>query len=179
MKKSQIRKKIFKLRKKFYNKNYSINFRTILDVLRKKRIKGNILGGYYPFNNEIDVIKILEKFEKKNYVISLPKTKKNSQMDFLIWSTKSPLLINKYGIPEPIEKKITYPDILLVPLIAYDSKYNRLGYGGGFYDRYIKKIKKRKKIFTIGLACSFQKVQKIPIDKHDIKLDLIINEKNK
>ena len=62
-------------------------------------------------------------------------------MDFFYWSTKDPLKINKYGIPEPISNKVKYPDILLVPLVAYDKNLNRIGYGGGFYDRYIKKIK--------------------------------------
>ena len=77
------------------------------------------------------------------------------------------------------QKKIIYPDILLVPLVAYDKNCNRVGYGGGFYDRYIKKIKKIKKVLTIGFAFSYQKVKKIPIEKNDVKLDLIITEKNK
>ena len=61
--------------------------------------------------------------------------------------------------------------------MAYDKYLNRIGYGGGFYDRYIKKLKKSKKITTIGLAYSFQKVKKIPINAYDIKLDFIITEK--
>ena len=98
-------------------------------------------------------------------------------MDFFYWSTKDPMAINRYGIPEPISNKVKYPDILLVPLVAYDKNFNRIGYGGGFYDRYIKKIKKNKKIITIGLAYSFQKVKKIPINEYDIKLDFIVTEK--
>ena len=99
-------------------------------------------------------------------------------MNFFQWSFKEPLNINKYGIPEPISNNIKYPDILLVPLVAYDKNFNRIGYGGGFYDRYINRIKKIKKIITIGLAYSFQRVKKIPFDKYDIKLDFIITEKN-
>ena len=98
-------------------------------------------------------------------------------MDFFYWSTKDPLVINKYGIPATISNKVKYPDILLVPLVAYDKNLNRIGYGGGFYDRYIKKIKKNKKIITIGLAYSFQKVKKIPVNEYDIKLDFIVTEK--
>ena len=59
----------------------------------------------------------------------------------------------------------------------YDKNLNRIGYGGGVYDRYIKKIKKNKKIITIGLAYSFQKVKKIPVNEYDIKLDFIVTEK--
>ena len=98
-------------------------------------------------------------------------------MNFHPWSSKDPLIINKYGIPEPISKEIKYPDILLVPMVAFDKNFNRVGYGGGFYDRYIKKLKKIKKIITIGIAYSFQKVKKIPIGKNDIKLDFIVTER--
>ena len=83
----------------------------------------------------------MEKFEKLKYIISLPKIGKNSSMNFFVWSINDPLNINKYGIPEPTTNRIIYPDILLVPLVAYDKNYNRIGYGGGFYDRYIKKNK--------------------------------------
>ena len=68
-------------------------------------------------------------------------------MNFYEWSFFEPLEINTYGIPEPISKKTVYPDILLVPLVAFDDELNRLGYGGGFYDRYLKKIKRKKKLY--------------------------------
>ena len=95
-------------------------------------------------------------------------------MDFFCWSKKEPLIINKHGIPEPTSNKIAYPSILLVPLVAFDKHFNRIGYGGGFYDRYINRIKKNKKIITIGLAYSFQKIKEVPINKYDIKLDFVI-----
>ena len=177
MNKSEIRNKIIKKKKKkvFFNSEISFNF--IMKVLKKEKISGKILGGYYPYNYEIDGMQILQKFEKKNYHICLPKIKKNNQMDFFHWSTNDPLKINKFGIPEPISNELKKPDILLVPLVAYDKYLNRIGYGGGFYDRYIDKIKKRKKIITVGLAYSYQEVKKIPINRYDIKLDYIVTEK--
>ena len=87
------------------------------------------------------------------------------------------MLINKYGIPEPKSINKVYPDILFVPLVAFDRELNRLGYGGGFYDRYIQKISKIKKVVKVGLAFSFQKLKIIPISKHDKKLDIIITDK--
>ena len=177
MNKSQIRKKILKIRKQKKIKKFNFNFDLILSILKKKKVQGKIIGGYYPYNYEIDILQILEKFEKKNFIITLPKIKKNSQMNFFQWSTNDPLAINKFGIPEPISKMVKYPDILLVPLVAFDKNYNRIGYGGGFYDRYIKKAKKRKKVLTIGFAYSFQKVKKIPTNKYDIRLDFIITSK--
>ena len=98
-------------------------------------------------------------------------------MDFFEWKEEDPLKINKYGISEPISVKKIYPDIIFVPLVAYDNDLNRLGYGGGFYDRYLNKIMKIKKIYKIGLAFSYQELKKIPINKYDKKLDLIITEK--
>ncbi len=66
---------------------------------------------------------------------------------------------------------------MLIPLIAFDENLNRVGYGGGFYDRYINRIRKNKRILKIGVAYSFQKVKKIITNKYDIKLDYIITEK--
>ena len=176
MNKYQIRKKILKLRKSKNLENNHINFEKLIKVIRnQKNIK--IVGGYFPFNKEIDDLKILQALEKKKYLITLPKIKKNNQMDFFEWSFTQPLIINKYGIPEPISNNIRYPDLLLVPMVAYDKKFNRIGYGGGYYDRFLKKISKRKKIITIGLAYSFQKVINIPINDYDIKLDYIITDK--
>ena len=178
MNKSIIRKKILRVRKK-KSKNLEINFNKILKILNNYKTSGKIIGGYYPYNYEVNTLEILEKLEKLNYQISLPKIKKKSQMDFFKWSVKDLLSINKYGIPEPITDKIIYPNILLVPLVAFDKHLNRVGYGGGFYDRYLERVKKIKNIMTIGLAYSFQKVPKIPVNKYDIKLDFIVtNEKN-
>ena len=64
-------------------------------------------------------------------------------------------------------------------MVAYDKNLNRIGYGGGYYDRYIARLKKVKKIITIGLAYTYQKVSNIPINKYDIKLDYIITEKSR
>ena len=177
MNKSEIRKKLLKIRKKRGLKNFEIDFNLILKILKNIKNTSKIIGGYYPYNYEVDTINILKNFEKKSFQLSLPKIKKNSQMDFFSWSTKDPLIINKYGIPEPISEKVIYPSILLVPLVAFDKKFNRIGYGGGFYDRYLKKIKKNKKVTTIGLAYSFQEIKKVPTNNFDIKLDFIVTEK--
>ena len=178
MKKSQIRKFILKIRKKNRHKDISIIHKIIFKILKNKNIKGKIIGGYYPYNNELDCSEILRKFENKKYLITLPKIRNNFKMDFFEWTLKEPLTINKYGIPEPSSNTSKYPDIILVPLLAFDKNLNRIGYGGGFYDRYIKKIKRKKKPILIGLAYSYQRVKKIPTNRHDMKMDFIVTEKN-
>ncbi|MDC0454890.1 5-formyltetrahydrofolate cyclo-ligase [Candidatus Pelagibacter sp.] len=177
MNKFKIRSKILKIRKKNYNKNFKISLDKFFSFLKINRYNLKNLGGYYPSNFEIDDLEILELLEKKNYKILLPAIKKNNQMDFFKWSKNDPMKINKYGIPEPISSKIFYPDILLVPLVGYDNDLNRLGYGGGFYDRYIEKVEKIKKVIKIGLAFSYQKLKNVPINQYDKKLDFIITEK--
>ena len=97
-------------------------------------------------------------------------------MSFYQRSTNDPLAINKFGIPEPISKMIKYPDVLLVPLVAFDKNFNRIGYGGGFYDRFISNLEKSKKVLKIGLALSCQKINKVPTNKFDKKMNYIFTE---
>ena len=172
-----MRKKILRIRKKTNKKNIQIDFNQIIRILKKEKITKKIIGGYYPINFEVDDLELLKRFEKNKFNISLPVIKKNFQMDFYKWSFFDSLKINKYGIPEPETKNIVYPDVILVPLVAFDKNLNRLGYGGGFYDRLIKKLSKKKKVIKIGLALSVQKIDKVPIDMHDQKLDYIVTNK--
>ena len=177
MNKSQIRNKIIKIRKKKFDKNLQINLGKFNSLLKIDKLILKNIGGYYPSNYEIDDLDILYFLEKKNCKVSLPIIKKDNQMNFYSWSRNDPLKINKFGIPEPVSSKIFYPDILLVPLVAFDSNLNRLGYGGGYYDRYIEKIEKIKKVTKIGLAFSFQKISSIPINQYDKQFDFIVTEK--
>ena len=177
MNKSSIRKRLIKLRKKNYSKNFFISPIKFFKLLEKKKIRSKIIGGYYPFNFELEILNILGELEKKNYVFSLPKISKNNEMNFFKWSKSEPLKVNKYGIPEPISNKKIYPNILLIPLVGFDDQLNRLGYGGGYYDRYLLKVQNKHKIIKIGVGFSFQKIKNIPINKFDKKLDCIITEK--
>ena len=177
MLKSKLRDKILKIRKRVNKKNIKIDFTHLIQILKKEKMNKKIIGGYYPVNFEIDDLVLLRKFEKNKFKISLPVIKKNFQMDFYKWSFSGPLKVNKYGIPEPEIKSIVYPDILLIPLVAFDKNLNRLGYGGGYYDRLIEKLSKKKKIIKIGLAFSIQKVDKVPINVYDKKLDYVVTNK--
>ena len=177
MLKSKLREKILKIRKKKNKNNIQINFKKVFDIIKKERPNNKNIGGYFPVNFEVDDLEILKNFERKGFKISLPVIKKNFQMDFYQWSFTEILKINKYGIPEPEKKNLINPEILLVPLVGFDLKLNRLGYGGGFYDRLIKKLSQKKKILKIGLALSDQKIDKVPVNKYDQKLDYIVTNK--
>jgi len=170
-----IRKKILIDRKLNY-KTAHINYSLLKKIFKTKKIgKNKIIGGYYPINFEIDCIEILKKLSNDGYTISLPATKKNNNMNFYEWSFQEILFIGKLGIPQPSNYKKVIPDVLLVPLVAFDHFNNRLGYGGGFYDRYLNK---NKKILTIGFAFACQKVNKLIIDSFDRRLKYVLTEKS-
>jgi len=175
--KSKLRSKFLNLRKKNSHKKLKLYSDRIFQFFKKYNINFKDVGGYYPCNYEIDDLDILNFLRNKRVNISLPIIREYNQMDFFEWTNRDPLKINKYGIAEPISTKKIFPDIIFVPLVAYDDNLNRLGYGGGFYDRYFEKIERIKKILKIGLGFSYQELKKIPITKYDKKLDLIITEK--
>ena len=110
----------------------------VKEFLPKKIEENKIVGGYYPVNYEIDDLNILGRLEKKKITISLPSIKKNYKMNFIKCSLNAPFVLNQYGIPEPSSGTVVNPDILLVPLVAFDRNLNRLGYGAGYYDRVIE-----------------------------------------
>jgi len=175
--KFRLRKKILKIREQINKRNIQIDFEKIIKIFKKEKVTKKIIGGYFPVNFEVDDLEILRKFEKKNFTVSLPVIKKNYKMDFYKWKSSDPLKINKYGIPEPEARNLVYPDILFVPLVAFDKNLNRLGYGGGYYDRLIARLSKKKKILKIGLAISAQKIDKVPNNEFDKKLDYIVTNK--
>ena len=177
MSKSLLRHKYIKLRKIKNQKDVKINLLKVFRLFKNFDYKKKIFGGYYPINYEMNILHILKELENQNVKISLPITMKNNDMDFYKWSSTDILILNKFGIPEPQKIEKVIPDILLIPLVSFDKNLFRIGYGGGFYDRYIEKVSKLKKTLNIGIAHSCQKVRKVPLNKYDKKLDIVITEK--
>ena len=169
--KSKLRIKIIKIREKNNKKNIKIDFNKIKNLFKEEKITKKNIGGYFPVNFEVDDLEILSKLAKNNFKISLPAIRKIFKWIFINGIFFEPLKINKYGIPEPKKKTLVYPDILLVPLVAFDRRLNRLGYGGGYYDRLIERLSKKKKIIKIGLAFSIQEIDKVPINIMENKND--------
>jgi len=142
---------------------------------KKKKIK---LALYYPSSFEVNVIKLLEHNYISNQKLLLPVIEENNLMNFFSWKKNEVLQVNRYGMLEPIKSQQHIPNIMLVPLLTFDKDKYRLGYGKGFYDRYLNKyLKKFKNILTVGVAFSFQKYHKLPINNMDVRLDYILTEK--
>ena len=113
-----------------------------------------------------------------NKNILLPVIEENNRMNFFSWKKNQVLLVNKFGILEPQKTKFKIPNLVLLPILSFDRNKYRLGYGKGFYDRYLNKyLKKKSNIITVGVAFSFQKYHKLPINKKDVKIDYILTEK--
>ena len=177
--KKSIRKKYFRIRKKKYFEIKKNFFFPLVNLVKKFGKKKNLnISIYYPCSNEVNILKIfdIEYFKKFNFL--LPIIEKKNFMNFYKWKKNDILILNKFGVPEPIKSKKIIPQIVLVPLLSFDKSKNRLGYGKGFYDRFLNQyIRTNKKIITVGVAFSFQKHHKLPINIRDYKLDYIITEK--
>ena len=177
--KAYLRNKSLLQRKKKYLTVKKFNFNLIFKLIRKHFHKKKIIiAGYYPSNYEVDILNFLEEASKKKFKIVLPVIKSSNKMSFKSWIFKEPLYVNKFGILEPnnLGKEII-PDLIMVPLVAFDRKLNRIGYGKGYYDRSLQKISKiKKKTITLGIAYSFQKCATIPTNKYDFKLNYVFTE---
>tara|TARA_B100000686_G_C16648937_1_gene894425 strand:- start:313 stop:879 length:567 start_codon:yes stop_codon:yes gene_type:complete len=177
--KSFLRIKTLSMREKKKLSGKKFNFKLIFNLIKKHFKKKKItIAGYYPANHEVNVVNFLQEASKKNFNIVLPVVKSSNKMIFKSWVFQEPLYVNKFGILEPKKsKKEIIPDLIMVPLVAFDSKLNRIGYGKGYYDRSLNKIVKiKKKIVSLGIAYSFQRCASIPVNKYDFKLDYIFTE---
>ena len=177
--KNTLRKKYFSLRKKKYYEVDKEFFSPLLSFIKSNFKKENLkLALYYPSSFEINVLKLLENQYMSNKNILLPVIEKKNKMNFFSWKKNHVLLVNKFGILEPQKTKLKIPNLILLPILSFDKNKYRLGYGKGFYDRYLNKhLKKISNILTVGVAFSFQKHHKLPINKNDVKLDYILTEK--
>ncbi len=181
LQKQLLRKKYFKIRQKKYFEVELKFFQPLWPLLKKIFKKKFIyLSLYYPSNFEVNTLKLLKKLKEQSKFLSLlPVITTKNEMKFCKWKFSDILKVNKYGMLEPISNQKTFvPDAALIPLLAYDNKKFRLGYGKGYYDKYINKhLQLNKDILKIGIAFSFQKNNKLPTTNFDVKMDYILTEK--
>ena len=178
--KTYLRNKFLLQRKKKYLKTEKFNFNLIFKLIKKHFYKKKIIiAGYYPSNYEVDILNFLKEASKNKFKIVLPVIGSSNTMSFKFWIFKEPLYVSKFGILEPKNsKKKIIPDLIMVPLVAFDNHLNRIGYGKGYYDRSLRKIRKiNKNAISLGIAYSFQKCTQIPVNNNDFRLDYIFTEK--
>jgi len=181
--KSIIRKKQKIIREEIFNNKPShfvlSLFNKLFEKIKFQEI--NIVSSFISINSEINTRELNNLIFVKNKILCLPVIeKKNSHLIFKQFKSEENFVKGHMNISEPQNKnKILDPELIFVPCLAFDNKGNRLGYGGGYYDRtfaYLNKINHR--FISVAYAYEQQKLDYIPIDKFDFKVDYVITEKN-
>src|ERR1700710_29324 len=134
---------------------------------------GTIVSGYSPIRNEIDPVPLLRKLAEQGARLALPAVMaRGKSLAFRAWSPDDRLMLGPLGIPEPSPAAAELiPDIMLVPLAAFDATGHRIGYGAGHYDYSLAHLRKTKAIMAIGIAFAVQQIKVVPALPHDVALD--------
>lgn len=140
----------------------------------------SIIAGYVPSTKEVNISLLLEMLEEEGCRLCLPVLEnKTHPMSFLEYKKGTKLEKNEFFdfLQPPLNNEELIPDIIIVPLVAFDSSCNRLGKGGGCYDRTLEHLSAHKHLLNVGVAYALQQVAYIKREKHDIPLDAIVTEK--
>ncbi len=140
---------------------------------------GLTIAGYAPKDSEINCTPLMEKLKARGARMCLPVVVgKDKALVFHAWEPGQDLVRSNFGVGEPMtDTPILIPDIVLVPLLAFNSKGFRLGYGGGYYDRTLAELRQSKEhVVAVGLGYEAQGISRLPVERHDEKLDWIITE---
>ena len=144
----------------------------VLDVLPPPA--GAVVSGFWPLGDEIDVRPLLRVLHDRGHVIVLPVTpKRGLPLTFRVWRPGDALVAERFGTMRPTGAE-RVPDFLLVPLLAFDRRGGRLGYGAGYYDRTLSLLAPR---FALGCAFASQEVAEVPMGPNDVRLDAVATER--
>ena len=141
-------------------------------------LAAGIVSGFIPYKSEITTVPMLNRLHRDGWQTCLPIViAQEEPLIFRAWAPGDPLVPGAWDIPVPVDSAPeVLPDVLLVPMLAFDRKGFRLGYGGGFYDRTLEKLRELKKVVAIGVAYHAQMVDEVPVGIHDAPLDYVMTE---
>jgi 5-formyltetrahydrofolate cyclo-ligase len=141
--------------------------------------KRNIISAFHSFGSEISTFELFDQLVADGWTTALPVVvARNSPLVFRQWAPGEQLVLGRWDIKVPPETAPqVQPDVLLVPLLAFDRKGYRLGYGGGFYDRTLEALRAIKQVTAIGVAYAAQEVDSVLRDEHDQQLDWVMTER--
>lgn len=140
---------------------------------------GVIVSGYSPMKSELNPVPLMRKLADAGAGLALPVTpKRGNPLIMRAWAFGDELASGVWGIREPKpESPEVFPDIMLVPLAAFDRNGHRIGYGAGYYDMTIARIRGMKPVVTIGVAFAVQEIEEVPATPFDARLDLVLTER--
>ena len=141
--------------------------------------RGMIVSGFSPMKSEVNPIPLLRKLSDAGAQLALPVIVKRGQpLIMRAWSFGAPLESGQWGIREPTpEAAAVDPDVLIVPLAAFDRAGHRIGFGAGYYDMTIRALRAKKKITAVGIAFAAQEIPRVPATERDERLDLVLTER--
>ena len=141
-------------------------------------LETGVVSGFIPYKSEITTIPLMNALRRQGLQTALPIVIAPEQpLVFRAWAPGEPLVPGVWDIPIPTDAAAeVFPDVLLVPMLAFDRRGYRLGYGGGFYDRTLEKLRAVKKVVAIGVAYHAQMVDEVPIGPYDAPLDFVMTE---
>src|ERR1700739_1866292 len=140
---------------------------------------GTVVSGYSPIRNEVDPAPLMQELAKLGARLALPPvTARGHSLIFRAWVPGERLMLGALGIPEPSPAAAeVLPDVMLVPLAAFDRLRHRIGYGAGHYDFTFAHLRKVKPVIGVGLAFAAQEIRAIPALSHDVVLVYLLTEK--
>ena len=140
---------------------------------------GAVVSGFMPMKSEINPIPLMRKLADAGATLALPVVAgKGKPLIMRAWSLGEPLASGVWGIREPKpEAPEVFPDILIVPLLAFDRRGHRIGYGAGYFDMTIAALRARKPVVAAGIAFAAQEIAEVPTTPRDARLDLVLTER--
>src|SRR5262249_28557946 len=133
---------------------------------------------YSPLKSEINPLPLMRRLADAGATLALPVIAGREQpLTMRAWTFGASLVPGVWGIREPrADAQEVFPDILIVPLLAFDCRGYRLGYGGGYYDRTLARLRSKKNITAVGIAFAVQQIDEVPTTPRDERLDLVLTE---
>ncbi|GHF00244.1 5-formyltetrahydrofolate cyclo-ligase [Aliiroseovarius zhejiangensis] len=138
--------------------------------------KGKVLSGYMPIRTEITPVPVMAAMSAHGPVCVPVIGKPGEPLRFALWTPECEMVEGAFGAFIPATRQFVEPEVLIVPLLAFDRKGGRLGYGGGFYDRTLEGLRDKRPTLAIGYAYSGQEVDAVPLEPTDQLLDAIVTE---
>lgn len=137
-----------------------------------------VVAGYAPIRSEIDPVPLMQSLARQSAALAMPAiSRPDAALAFRTWKQGEALVPGAFGISEPSATAAeVVPDIVLVPLVAFDRAGHRIGYGAGYYDRTLEALRRHKTLVAIGLAFTVQEIPQVPALPHDVRLDYVLTE---
>ena len=179
LEKNKIRQEILKKRNNLSTEEVEKKSDLIIQNLEKFIKNAENIMIFMDMKNEVKITKLMKLYPEKSFFISKITDSKNREMKINRYN-ENELVLHKFGYYESSSSDFyneNILDIIIVPAVVFDLEKNRIGFGGGYYDTFLKKIRGgNKKVLFIGICYDFQIIEKVPAEEHDVVLDFVVSE---